>query len=130
MKKIILSVLTLTMLGTVALPVKADEANVQSSSQVSTQEGRFNTSIQRSSQEIRTNTRTLGVSGRNRRGTSSGNVQDILQDSLQRGVDNLNNQSSRQKIETKVDNDQRAPRRRGRSKRDSDNGRYGRRDRY
>ena len=57
MKKIIFALLTLTTVSTLAIPVKADEVNMQNTQQLSTQIGDNNRSYQRSEQNIRSSAR-------------------------------------------------------------------------
>lgn len=98
MKKTILGLLTLTSLSMLIVPAKADEVNMQNVQQMSTQEGDYNRTYQESNQTVR--------SSRNReRGNDSpsyGNVQDIYQDSYQRGTRNSARQSNIQEIEMRT----------------------------
>ena len=89
-----LSVLAVSAFGFLSLPAVAnpnsgDNVNVQTSTQVNTQEGSFNTSVQR------TNQKNIDV----RQGArgNSGSVQDSLQDSFQNGVGNVNSQNTNQR---------------------------------
>lgn len=97
MKKVIFSVLALSFLGMVGLPAHADEVNVQNSSQTITQDGYDNTAVQSSEQEIRSNSVRDGWYGGSKDNT--GNVQDVIQDSFQRGVGNVSGQATQQRLE-------------------------------
>lgn len=107
MKKLILGLLTIAALGTIVAPAHADEANVQTSNQVITQDGEGNTALQRNIQTIRTSTRSVSNSnyGRNPRSgqgnSDQGNVEDSSQDTYQSGYDNYGQMTNRQRIETR-----------------------------
>lgn len=94
MKKLVLSLLALTTLGSLSLPAIAegnDTANIQDAVQVNTTDGTGNTTIQRGSQGIRTY--------RNNDGNGAvGNVQTILQDSMTTGENNSVRQDMEQRI--------------------------------
>ena len=96
MKKLMFGLLTLTALGVISLPASADDAKIQTSTQVTTQHGEGNTSFQRSSQEIRHRS-----NGKTR---NSGHVQDVYHDVYQDGVDNYSHQESSQQIEIRRHN--------------------------
>ncbi len=101
MKTLILSLLTVTAVGTLALPAFSYEVNLQSVQQVTTQEGNMNTSYQTSDQNIRSSRYNRGS-----RQTSidQGNVQDLYQDNLQVGEENLTLQTNVQKIKVRNNN--------------------------
>ncbi|WP_009545869.1 hypothetical protein [Crocosphaera subtropica] len=90
MKRSIISLLALSTIGLLTLPALADDATIQRSDQVSTQEGNRNTAIQDSSQSNINR-------GRNRRGEDTGTVQESYQDTLQQGSDNVSVQESDQR---------------------------------
>jgi hypothetical protein len=98
MKNLILGFLTLTTLSSFAVPAFSDEVNLQNVQQVSTQEGDMNRAYQNSSQTIRS-------SQNSRRGgtidASSGNVQDLYQDTYQLGEGNMTRQTNIQEIRTR-----------------------------
>jgi hypothetical protein len=99
MKKVIFGLLTVSFLGMIVSPVKADEANVQNSSQTITQDGYGNTAVQSTEQEIRSNSvRDDWYGGPS---DSTGNVQDVVQDSFQRGVGNVSGQATQQRVEVR-----------------------------
>lgn len=99
MKKVIFGLLTLTTLTSLAIPVKADEVNMQNTQQMNTQIGDNNRSYQRSEQTIRSSNRNKY--GYNRV-DSTGNVQDLYQDSYQEGSRNVGRQVNKQEIEMRT----------------------------
>ncbi len=96
MRKVALGLFALTMIGTSAVPALADEVNLQNVQQISTQEGDYNQTFQRSSQTIRSN---RSSNQRQVTPSSSGNVQDLLQDAYQSGSRNSGRQTNVQEIE-------------------------------
>jgi hypothetical protein len=107
MNKLILGLLTIAALGTIVLPAYADEANVQTSTQIVTQDGEGNTALQRNIQTIRTSTRNVGYKKESR--SSQGNVQDSSQDTYQSGYDNYGQMTNRQRIQTHQNRVQKKP---------------------
>ena len=88
MKNSVIGLLALSTIGLMSVPALADEANVQTSEQVSTQIGDRNTSTQRTNQS--------NYSSRRGRSENVGNAQDSVQDSLQEGNDNQSEQTVNQ----------------------------------
>ena len=88
MKNSVIGLLALSTIGLISLPAVADEANVQTSEQVTTQIGDRNSSTQRTNQS--------NYSSRRDRNGNVGNAQDSFQDSLQEGNNNRNEQSVNQ----------------------------------
>ncbi len=88
MKKSIISLLTLSTLAVLSFPAFADNANVQTSDQVSTQVGSFNSTYQDSTQFNHNRNR-----GRN---FDSGNAQSSRQDAFSEGNGNWTDQYSNQ----------------------------------
>ncbi|PSF37234.1 hypothetical protein C7H19_10965 [Aphanothece hegewaldii CCALA 016] len=99
MKKIIFALLTLTTVSTFAIPVKADEVNMQNTQQLSTQIGNNNRSYQRSEQNIRSSAQKRY---HHNNINSTGSVQDLYQDSYQEGSRNIGSQVNRQEIEMRT----------------------------
>ena len=94
MKKLLLSLLALTSLGTISLPAIAqgnDTATIQDAVQVNTTDGKGNTTIQRGRQEVRTRRTNESIG-------AVGNVQSILQDSMTTGEKNSVSQDMEQRI--------------------------------
>ncbi|EAZ91658.1 hypothetical protein [Crocosphaera chwakensis] len=89
MKLSVLSLLAVSTLSLIAVPAFADQANVQTSGQVSTQVGDNNTSSQRTTQS--------NLDSRRGRGENTGNAQDSYQDSLQEGNGNNSSQVTNQR---------------------------------
>ena len=89
MKLSVLGLLAVSTLSLVAVPAFADQANVQTSGQVSTQVGDNNTSTQHTTQS--------NLDSRRGRGENTGNAQDSYQDSLQQGNGNDNAQTTNQR---------------------------------
>lgn len=100
MKKVIFGLLTLTTLTSLAIPVKADEVNMQNTQQMNTQIGDNNRSYQRSEQTIRSSSNKSWY--RPNDVNSTGTVQDLYQDSYQEGSRNVGRQVNRQEIETRT----------------------------
>jgi len=88
MKNSVIALLALSTIGLMSVPALADEANVQTSGQVTTQVGDRNTSTQRTSQS--------NQSSRRGRTENVGSAQDSFQDSLQQGNDNESEQTVNQ----------------------------------
>ena len=88
MKNSVIGLLALSTIGLMSVPAFADEANVQTSEQVTTQIGDRNSSTQRTNQS--------NYSSRRDRSENVGNAQDSFQDSLQEGHDNRNEQTVNQ----------------------------------
>ena len=88
MKSSVIGLLALSTIGLMSLPALADEANVQTSEQVTTQIGDRNSSTQRTNQS--------NYSNRRDRNENVGNAQDSIQDSLQEGHDNQSEQTVNQ----------------------------------
>ena len=84
MKNSVIGLLALSTIGLMSVPALADEANVQTSEQISTQIGDRNSSTQRINQS--------NYSSRRGRRENVGSAQDSVQDSLQEGDDNQNEQ--------------------------------------
>ncbi len=97
MKNSLIGLLALSTLSFISVPALADQANVQTSGQVSTQIGDNNSSTQRSSQSNFSNRSRRG------RGENIGSAQDSFQDSLQEGNRNDNNQTVIQRNFTRRD---------------------------
>lgn len=95
MNKLILGLVTLASLGTLVIPAYADVANVQESTQITTQNGDGNTSFQRNTQTIRVH---QGGSRRSGESENQGNVQSSSQDTLQEGYDNYSDVVNEQHI--------------------------------
>lgn len=95
MKKVIFGLITLTTISAFAVPVKADEVNMQNTQQISTQEGNRNLSYQRSDQSIRSSQNQY----RRNPISNTGSVQDLYQDSYQEGSRNSARQINRQEIQ-------------------------------
>lgn len=89
MKKSVIGLLALSTIGLISVPAFADEANVQTSEQVTTQIGDRNTSIQRTNQS--------NHSSRRGRSENVGSVQDSFQDSFQEGNDSKSEQNVNQR---------------------------------
>lgn len=89
-KKLLVGLCALTALGQFSLPALAEMANVQESTQVTTQDGKGHTSFQRGTQQIRHNSRGEM--------DAQGNVQSIYQDVMQTGKDNYGQQEMEQRI--------------------------------
>ncbi|EAZ91657.1 hypothetical protein [Crocosphaera chwakensis] len=89
MKLSVLSLLAVSTLSLIAVPAFADQANVQTSGQISTQVGDNNTSSQRTTQS--------NLDSRRGRGENTGNAQDSYQDSLQEGNGNNSSQVTNQR---------------------------------
>ncbi|WP_036478396.1 hypothetical protein [Myxosarcina sp. GI1] len=89
MKNSVIGLLALSTIGLMSVPALADEANVQTSEQVTTQIGDRNSSTQRTSQS--------NYSNRRGRSENVGNAQDSFQDSLQEGNDNRSEQTVNQR---------------------------------
>lgn len=84
-KNLLIGLCAFSTIGLLSVPAIADEANVQTSGQVSTQIGNNNTSTQRSSQS--------NVSSRHgRTSENTGSAQDSFQDSFQEGNGNNSSQ--------------------------------------
>ena len=88
MKNSVIGLLALSTIGLMSVPALADEANVQTSEQVTTQVGDRNSSTQRSNQS--------NYSSRRGRSENVGSAQDSFQDSLQEGNDNQSEQNVNQ----------------------------------
>ena len=88
MKSSVIGLLALSTIGLMSVPAFADEANVQTSEQVTTQIGDRNSSTQRTNQS--------NYSNRRDRNENVGNAQDSIQDSLQEGHDNQSEQTVNQ----------------------------------
>ena len=88
MKNSVIGLLALSTIGLMSAPALADEANVQTSEQVTTQVGDRNTSTQRTSQS--------NYSSRRGPSENVGNAQDSFQDSLQEGNNNQSEQTVNQ----------------------------------
>jgi len=88
MKNSVIGLLALSTIGLMSVPALADEANVQRSEQVTTQEGDRNSSSQ--------NARQSNRSSRNDRDGNFGNAQEVIQDTLQDGDDNVSEQTVEQ----------------------------------
>ena len=88
MKNSVIGLLALSTIGLMSVPALADEANVQTSEQVSTQIGDRNTSTQRTNQS--------SYSSRRGRSENVGNAQDSYQDSFQEGNDSRSEQTVNQ----------------------------------
>ena len=89
MKNSVIGLLALSTIGLMSVPALADEANVQTSEQVTTQIGDRNSSTQRtnqSNQNIR----------RGRSDENVGSAQDSFQDSFQEGNDSESEQTVNQ----------------------------------
>ena len=89
--KFLVGLCALTALGQFSLPALAEMANVQESTQVTTQDGSGHTSFQRGRQGIRHRSRG--------KITPEGNVQSIYQDAMQTGADSYSDQQMEQRIE-------------------------------
>ena len=88
MKNSVIGLLALSTIGLMSVPAFADEANVQTSEQVSTQIGDRNTSTQRTNQS--------NYSNRRGRSENVGSAQDSYQDSFQEGNDSRSEQTVNQ----------------------------------
>ena len=88
MKNSVIGLLALSTIGLMSVPALADEANVQTSEQISTQIGDRNTSTQQ--------TRQSNYSSRRGRSENVGSAQDSFQDSLQEGNDTQSEQTVNQ----------------------------------
>ena len=88
MKNTVIGLLALSTISFIAVPASADEANVQTSEQVTTQIGDRNSSTQRSNQ--------TNHSSRRGRSENVGSAQDSFQDSLQEGNDSDSDQTVNQ----------------------------------
>ncbi len=88
MKKSIVSILTLSTVALFSFPAFADNANVQTSDQVSTQVGNYNTTFQDSRQYNENRSRG--------RGFDSGSAQSSRQDAYSEGDLNYTDQVSHQ----------------------------------
>ena len=89
MKNSVIGLLALSTIGLMSVPAFADEANVQTSEQVSTQIGDRNTSTQRTNQS--------NYSKRRGRSENVGSAQDSYQDSLIEGNDSTSEQTVNQR---------------------------------
>lgn len=85
MKNSLIGLLALSTISLISVPALADQANVQTSGQVTTQVGNDNSSTQRASQS--------NYNSRRGRGENIGSAQDSFQDSLQEGNGNDSNQT-------------------------------------
>ena len=85
MKNSVIGLLALSTISFISAPAFADEANIQSAEQVSTQIGDRNTSTQRSNQTKRSDSRG--------RTENLGSAQDSYQDSFQEGNDSESEQA-------------------------------------
>lgn len=92
-KKLLVGLCALTALGQFSLPALAGMANVQESTQVTTQDGEGHTSIQRGKQGINHNSRGEV--------DAEGNVQTIYQDVLQTGKGSYGQQEIEQRIKVR-----------------------------
>jgi protein-disulfide isomerase len=98
MKRVLFSLLTVSFFGVVGLPASADQANVQNSTQVVTQDGAYNSSVQVTDQQIRSNSIRDSYYGDYDR-DNVGNVQGASQDALQKGLGNVNGQVTQQRVD-------------------------------
>jgi hypothetical protein len=89
MKISLIGLLALSTISLIAIPAFADQANVQTSGQVSTQVGDNNNSTQKTTQS--------NLDSRRGRTENTGNAQDSSQDSFQRGNGNDSSQTTNQR---------------------------------